>query len=121
MPIATRSTGETKDADADPDRRHPSQAGHDAPGVPALTPTRARLPGRREPSSDSALTQLPHSVRGDDGRGMIVRAAVALSYGRGGDAGADRPKRLPEVPQESLAIRLCPSTARCPACGRLTW
>lgn len=98
MPIATRSTGETKDADADPDRRHPSQAGHDAPGVPALTPTRARLPGRREPSSDSALTQLPNSVWGDDGRGsvwgddgrgMIVRAAVALSYGRGGDAGAD--------------------------------
>jgi hypothetical protein len=28
-------------------------------------------------------------VRGDEGRGMIVRAAVALSYGRGGDAGAD--------------------------------
>jgi hypothetical protein len=37
MPIATRSTGETKDADADPDRRHPSQAGHDAPGVPAVS------------------------------------------------------------------------------------
>jgi hypothetical protein len=89
MPIATRSTGETKDVDADPDRHHPSQAGHDAPGVPALTPKRARLPGRLEPSSDSALTQPPHSVRGDDGRGMIVRAAVALSYGRGGDAGAD--------------------------------